>query len=415
MILDGAGELVWFKTIPHGSGPRTCGCRHTKAGPCSPGGRARSIAAGRRDAGVVIADSSYDDIAIVRAGNGYQPDLHAFEITPKDTALFTVYDAIRCNLSAYGGPADGAVADTLLPGNRPAHRPRALGVARARPRGARRLLHAGGTRRHTGLAVGLLPHQRGLPNTAATCWWTRATPGPPTDVDARTGQIVWRLGGKHSSFRDGPRRAAPAWQHDARDEPGGTISFFDNGGTPEVHPQSRVIVLALERRRQDRDARVELRPLPPRCWPPARETSSRCPAATGSSAGARNRTSPNTRPPGSSCSTPTCPRPTSPTPRSSSPGGHAHAAAVACGSRGLPRRSHRLCQLERRQRRGAMAAAGQARARSARPVATAAAQRLRDRDRAPERVAALPRRPGARREWTGAGRLFVGQANATSG
>ena len=28
--------------------------------------------------------------------------------------MFTVYDAIRCNLSAYGGPADGAVADTLF-------------------------------------------------------------------------------------------------------------------------------------------------------------------------------------------------------------------------------------------------------------------------------------------------------------
>jgi hypothetical protein len=40
--------------------------------------------------------------------------------------------------------------------------------------------------------------------------------------------------------------ASPAWQHDARQGPGGTISFFDNGGTPRVHSQSRVIVLALD-------------------------------------------------------------------------------------------------------------------------------------------------------------------------
>src|SRR6202011_1686346 len=72
------------------------------------------VANGHRGAGLVIADSAYRDIAIVRASNGYEPDLHAFQITPQETALFTVYDAIRCNLSAYGGPADGAIADTLL-------------------------------------------------------------------------------------------------------------------------------------------------------------------------------------------------------------------------------------------------------------------------------------------------------------
>ncbi len=41
--------------------------------------------------------------------------------------------------------------------------------------------------------------------------------------------------------------AAPAYQHDVREEPDGTISFFDNGGTPKVHSQSRVIVLSLNR------------------------------------------------------------------------------------------------------------------------------------------------------------------------
>ena len=48
----------------------------------------------------MIANSSYQQIAIVRAGNGYQPDLHEFQITPQGTALITVYDAIDCNLSA---------------------------------------------------------------------------------------------------------------------------------------------------------------------------------------------------------------------------------------------------------------------------------------------------------------------------
>ena len=57
-----------------------------------------------RKAGIVIDDSSYRQIAVVRAGNGYQPDLHEFQITPQGTALITVYDGIDCDLSASGGP-----------------------------------------------------------------------------------------------------------------------------------------------------------------------------------------------------------------------------------------------------------------------------------------------------------------------
>ena len=44
------------------------------------------------------------------------------------------------------------------------------------------------------------------------------------DVHARTGQIAWRLGGKRLSF--GWARGGPRLQHDAREEPDGTISFL---------------------------------------------------------------------------------------------------------------------------------------------------------------------------------------------
>ena len=62
----------------------------------------------------MIANSSYQQIGHVHAGNGYKADLHDFHITPQDTALLTVFDPIDCNLSAAGRPRGGAVTDSIF-------------------------------------------------------------------------------------------------------------------------------------------------------------------------------------------------------------------------------------------------------------------------------------------------------------
>jgi Arylsulfotransferase (ASST) len=243
MILNGAGDLVWFKTIPHGSRAADLRVQSFAGQPVLTWWQDPLLAGGRRDAGIVIADSSYQDIAIVRAGNGYQPDLHAFEITPRGTALFTVYDAIRCNLSPYGGPADGAVADTLFQ-----EIDLRTGLVRSEWHA---LDHVALTDSYMPVGHGGTPvspwdyfHINAVSEHGADLLVDSRNTWTAYDVDARTGQIVWRLGGKHSTFALAPG-AAPAWQHDAREEPDGTISFFDNGGTPKVHSQSRVTVFAL--------------------------------------------------------------------------------------------------------------------------------------------------------------------------
>jgi hypothetical protein len=243
MILDGAGDLVWFKTIPHGSRAADLRVQSFEGRPVLTWWQDPLLAGGRSDAGIVIANSSYQDIAIVRAGNGYQPDLHAFEITPRGTALFTVYDAIRCNLSPYGGPADGAVADTLFQ-----EIDLRTGLVRSEWHA---LDHVALTDSYQPIGHGGTPvspwdyfHINAVSEHAADLLVDSRNTWAAYYVDARTGQIVWRLGGKHSTFALAPG-AAPAWQHDAREEPGGTISFFDNGGTPKVHSQSRVTVFAL--------------------------------------------------------------------------------------------------------------------------------------------------------------------------
>jgi len=69
------------------------------------------------------------------------------------------------------------------------------------------------------------------------------------DLDARTGKIAWRLGGRKSTFALGPGTRT-AWQHDPRELAPGTISVFDNGASPAVHHQSRGVVLSLDPRRR---------------------------------------------------------------------------------------------------------------------------------------------------------------------
>ncbi len=72
-------------------------------------------------------------------------------------------------------------------------------------------------------------------------------------IDRRTGRLIWRLGGKQSSF-EGSRETRFAWQHDAERRADGTISLFDNSSAPPVRKRSRGLVLALDER--ERTVRV---------------------------------------------------------------------------------------------------------------------------------------------------------------
>jgi Arylsulfotransferase (ASST) len=243
MILNSNGGLLWFKPVP--AGARAAGLRAQvyEGRPVLSWWQDPLVAGGHRGSGVVIADASYRQIDVVRAGNGYEPDLHAFEITPRGTALLTVYDAIRCDLRAYGGRVNGAVADTLF---------QEIDLRTGLVRFEWHALD------HVPVAASYMPANPGSPRSPWDFFHINAVSlhgksilvdsrntWAAYDVDAGSGQSLWSLGGKESSFAMGPG-AAPAWQHDAREAPEDTITFFDNGGTPKVHGQSRTIVVRLD-------------------------------------------------------------------------------------------------------------------------------------------------------------------------
>lgn len=245
MILDEAGGLLWFKPLsPAGARAADLRVQSYEGKPVLTWWQDPLITRGSRKAGIVIADSAYRQIAVVRGGNGYQPDLHEFQITPRGTALITVFDGVDCNLSSIGGPSSGAVADTLMQEldlktglvryewHSLDHVPLTDSYAAPRP-GSRKepfdFFHINSID---------VAHDGDLLIDARNTW-------AAYDVDPRTGQVRWRIGGKRSSFKLGPGTVI-AWQHDARQQPDGNFTFFDNGATPKVHPQSRVIEVTLD-------------------------------------------------------------------------------------------------------------------------------------------------------------------------
>lgn len=244
MILDPAGGVIWFKALPRNTSATDLRVQEYLGKPVLTWWQGNISVHGFGLGEGVIADATYTDIAHVRAGNGDQVDLHELQLTPQGTALVTAFNPILCNLSAVGGAADGAATDGVLQeidvrtglvkrewtsldhvGMSESYE-RAAGASTADPFD---FFHIN--------SINLDP-DGGLLVSARNTWTVY-------DVDGHSGQVLWRLGGRRSSFKAGPGTRT-AYQHDPRMLPDGTMSLFDNGASPTVHPQSRGIVLRLD-------------------------------------------------------------------------------------------------------------------------------------------------------------------------
>src|SRR5918995_489799 len=189
----------------------------------------------------VILDGSYREIKRIQAGNGFKGNQHDFVITPQDTALLTVYNLLDWDLSYLGGPVAGRVIE---------------GIAQEVDIETGEVLFEWHSLDHVGVEESYIEryysdqldyfhinsievdHDENLlisaRNTCATY-----------KIERSTGEVLWRLGGKASDFEMGPGTET-AYQHDARRQEDGTITIFDNGAGPQVHPQSRGIVVELD-------------------------------------------------------------------------------------------------------------------------------------------------------------------------
>ncbi len=243
MIFDEAGNLVWFDPLPSGASANLQVQLegHT---PVLTWWQGRITTQGFGQGEEMIYDSSYHQLGRVHAGNGLKADLHDFHIKPQGTALLTAFDPVDCNLSALGGPAGAAVTDTVMQ-----ELDLATGLVRREWHSLDhvRLADSYSTATHASEAWPYdYFHLNSFQQLASgrTLISSRNT-SALYELDTLSGQVLSRIGGKHSTYKLGTG-ASTAYQHDATELANGTISIFDNGAVPKVHPQSRGIVIALD-------------------------------------------------------------------------------------------------------------------------------------------------------------------------
>jgi hypothetical protein len=245
LILDNRGEPVWF---------------HPNAKPTAMDFRMQryrgenvltwwegKVGAGYGGGRGVVLDHSYRPIAVVKAGNGHDSDLHEFLITSRNTAIVAIYADRDTDTTAVGGPKDAQAVEGIV---------QELDI----PSG--RVLFEWHSLDHVSLDESYLPYGAEM---GAFDYFHLNSIGVDTDgnllvsarhtstvykVDRRTGDVIWRLGGKKSDFSMGAG-AIFNFQHDARRHRDGTLTLFDNGAfaPPPVDPveqASRPLRLALD-------------------------------------------------------------------------------------------------------------------------------------------------------------------------
>jgi hypothetical protein len=242
LILDSQGRLVWFHPLARGSASyisTDLEMQRYQGRPVLTWWQGNELGYSHD----VIMDRSYRTIATVHAQDGYQPDLHEFQITQQGTALFAALAFEHTNLTSVGGPANGQVIDQVI---------QEIDIKTGR------LLWEWHALGHVPVDASYQPYVKNQPYDFFHLNSIQQLPGGNLLVSARntwavyeisrqTGRLIWTLGGKHSDFTMGTGSAFE-WQHDARLHAGDVLSLFDDGfgGAGPSEGQSSAEMLHLE-------------------------------------------------------------------------------------------------------------------------------------------------------------------------
>ena len=214
MVLSDRGEPLWYSARPNVARDlkivRHRGQRMLAFYEWAP--RGRSFYA--------LLDRRYRLIARIRAGNDYRINTHELQVTPAGTAYVSAYRPVR--LSGLPRPVldfviqeiDLETGDVLFEWHALDHVQPSASYEPPRGRGSWDYFHGNSIEPPASRQGTIIVSAR---NTSAVY-----------GIDRSTGAVRWVLGGRRDQFALGARRFCA--QHDARRQPNGDITLFDNGG-----------------------------------------------------------------------------------------------------------------------------------------------------------------------------------------
>ncbi|MBM2616991.1 arylsulfotransferase family protein [Actinoplanes sp. LDG1-06] len=250
LVVDEKGSPVWFKKVPD---PATVAidlkAQQYRNKPVLTWWEGTIGGTGGQGVGqgeFVIADQQYREITRVRAAGTEQADQHDLVITPQNTALFWVYDPIPYDLTAFGGPSDGVLHEGVI---------QEIDIATGRK------VFEWRSSEHVGLDESYAPLPQGESAHLPYDYFHANSVGLSADgniiasarhtwcaykIDRKSGEIIWRIGGKKSDF-EVDERTKFSWQHDFRQRRDGSYGLFDNGaGVTKEREYSRGVVFRVD-------------------------------------------------------------------------------------------------------------------------------------------------------------------------
>jgi Arylsulfotransferase (ASST) len=224
LILDRRLQPVWFQPVPESVVASSLSLQTYEGRPALAWWQGVVTKTGQTERGEdVVVDQHYRPVARLKGANGWTLTLHELLIKGED-AWVTANKNLAVDLSRYGGAYNGAMIDSA--------------VQEYNLRTGK-LLRTWDARDHVPLndSYATLP-TNGFPWDAYHVNSIQLVGSKSFLVSMRntwaaylvnidTGKIEWTLGGRHTSFKLGPR-AAFQWQHDVELRPSSMVTMYDD-------------------------------------------------------------------------------------------------------------------------------------------------------------------------------------------